>query len=279
MLKIKYLLLLLLSLLMAVDVTAQTSLDQFNEITKDVLKIYESSLNKKIVVSKNWSDDSLKVTPLDMGTHFSLYIAGGIFRLKSITPDAFALILCHEIGHFAGGAPTYGEKALSPEEGDLSAEGQADYWASAKCFRKVFADKDNLSFMKDFKKQKANSFVFKEMLPIINKKCSEVWLPSLKRVAQCERTIVAARSFARTVRIKSNEKYWVNITTPSPIIAPYTNLFHPPAQCRFDTYVAGALCEIPSSEDVSFENMDDGVCSRSKGYEISARPLCWYKPK
>lgn len=59
-----------------------------------------------------------------------ILVYGGLAAIPNVTEDAFALVLCHEIGHLYGGRP------YSDEHNELSVEGQADYW-SASCFERI----------------------------------------------------------------------------------------------------------------------------------------------
>jgi hypothetical protein len=67
---------------------------------------------------------------------------------------------------------------------------------------------------------------------------------------------------------------------------------HPVAQCRLDTYIAGALCTkawdpslIPGKNLGSQRNSRDAeaisaayTCTRADGYAVGYRPSCWFKP-
>ncbi len=237
----------------------------FDTIIDQVVNAYEGFGDKKLLVSKDWKSDKLAITPRDRGDVFTLDVHGGMLREKSVTKDGFMLMICHELGHFFAGAPTYGDDALTPEERDLSIEGQSDYW-SLKCFRKINKKANNMLFVKNFLEKNGKRHALKDIIPESLNLCRRVW-NSHEKVALCRRGVFASHSFARTARIKRLEKYWVNITTPSDYIVEETYKFHPAAQCRFDTFVAGALC--PKRQ---------GDCTREEGFTISVRPLCWYKP-
>ena len=53
---------------------------------------------------------------------------------------------------------------------------------------------------------------------------------------------------------------------------------HPAAQCRLDTYLQGALCTQSVSTPLSDHFPAHGTCTKSQGYIVGMRPLCWYKP-
>ena len=55
----------------------------------------------------------------------------GLLASENLTEDEILLVLCHELGHHLAGPPT------AQRGGWASCEGQADYWATANCFRQV----------------------------------------------------------------------------------------------------------------------------------------------
>lgn len=55
----------------------------------------------------------------------------GLLTSKNLTEDEILLVLCHELGHHLAGPPK------AQRGGWASCEGQADYWATANCFRQV----------------------------------------------------------------------------------------------------------------------------------------------
>ena len=61
---------------------------------------------------------------------YSVEIFKGVRYHRLMTPDVYAMIVCHEIGHHLGGFP---EKRGSSW---AAVEGQADYYANLKCLRR-----------------------------------------------------------------------------------------------------------------------------------------------
>jgi hypothetical protein len=61
-------------------------------------------------------------------------IMGGMLNHPKMTEDAFKLLLCHELGHFKGGAP------FKSRGGWSSTEGQADYYTGLGCARHLGMD-------------------------------------------------------------------------------------------------------------------------------------------
>jgi hypothetical protein len=62
-------------------------------------------------------------------------LSGGLVRQRGMTPDALALLFCHELGHTLGGAP---HKEVEGVRTARSSEGQADYYAVSQCLIPFF---------------------------------------------------------------------------------------------------------------------------------------------
>jgi hypothetical protein len=54
---------------------------------------------------------------------------------------------------------------------------------------------------------------------------------------------------------------------------------HPAAQCRLDTYYAGAVCPVDYKVDTNGTDPTIGACSQEKGDKVGFRPRCWYAPQ
>lgn len=77
---------------------------------------------------------------------YTIQTEGGVYRNKQMTPAIYAMMLCHEFGHVLGGAPlttekfavsTFTSKLQIENLKKLSAEGQADYFATNVCMPRV----------------------------------------------------------------------------------------------------------------------------------------------
>ncbi len=65
---------------------------------------------------------------------FHLMILGGTTRLLEMTEDAYAAVVCHEIGHIVAGEP---RQTITGAEWS-SSEGQADFFAASVCLPRYF---------------------------------------------------------------------------------------------------------------------------------------------
>ena len=51
---------------------------------------------------------------------------------------------------------------------------------------------------------------------------------------------------------------------------------HPQAQCRLDTYLQGALCQMPATANFT-NDPRKGACTPDRFLNKGVRPACWYK--
>jgi hypothetical protein len=63
-----------------------------------------------------------------------LVVFGGTARIKNMTVDAFAALICHELGHVLGGPPY---QSIPGSEWS-SAEGQSDFFAASQCLPRYY---------------------------------------------------------------------------------------------------------------------------------------------
>jgi hypothetical protein len=100
----------------------------------------------------------------------------------------------------------------------------------------------------------------------------------------CYRAMVAGKSLADLLGALGGQT--VSFDTPDTSVVSRTNNDHPAAQCRLDTYVAGAICGsdrwdynlIPGKEMAQHNSLEaqqeayDHSCAEGEG----ARPRCWF---
>ncbi len=189
-------------------------------------------------------------------------IYGGLARHPEMTADGLLMVLCHEIGHHIGGLPVAG--------GSWSAsnEGQSDYFAAAKCMRKVLEKVDNVAAA--------------SRMPVdasVRNKCMAAHQRDAKEAALCVRTSMAGLALAKVLSDLGGDGR-VGFRTPDRSVAAQTDNAHPAAQCRLDTYLAGALCRVSHESDLSFESPLKGACVPERATNSSGiRPACWFNPK
>ena len=147
-----------------------------------------------------------------------------------------------------------------------SNEGQSDYFASLKCFRRVYESDNNQEIVANMD------------IPLtVQKKCEANYSTANER-SLCIRIAMAGQSLANLLgSLRSTTD--LDFDTPDTNVVNTTFDKHPAAQCRLDTYFQGALCDKRISDELSNKDPKAGTCNRSEGYTDGVRPLCWYKPQ
>ncbi len=237
---------------------------RFNEIIDLADKHYKPIVKAKggkLKWARKWKDGTVNASAnRTLFGSWKVNMFGGLARHELVTDDAFALVVCHELGHHLGGAPKVGGMMKWAAN-----EGQSDYFGTLKCFRRIFeADNNELAI--------ANMTI----PATVTANCEANYTLSNDR-ALCIRGAMAGKSLADLLgSLRSSPA--TDFDTPDTSVASSTNNAHPAAQCRLDTYFQGALCDKIVSEDVSNEDVTAGTCNRVQGYSEGVRPLCWYKP-
>ena len=138
-----------------------------------------------------------------------------------------------------------------------------------KCFRKVFEKEDHTSVLSS-----------QDVPEKVKIQCGESF-KSKDEIQLCIRTAMAGKSLATiSWHVENDESSIVpkpNFETTDPRVVEFTDDRHPEAQCRLDTYYAGALCNV--SHLIPFGESDPvtGACAVEKGDHLGVRPACWYK--
>lgn len=255
---------------MSVGNTADISLsekdfsDVINTLERSYTTFIKNNYQATLIFEKNWPSETVNAQAtrdLIDPKIWRIQVSGGMARANGMTKDAFALVLCHELGHYLGGAPhtyLYG--------GWPSAEGQADYWATSKCLKRYFYELQPLAFNE-------NELVPQKAVA----DCMSVYHQPLEQKI-CVRSMMASAEFGSFLNILSPRKIVVNFETPDTRIVKGTNYNdYPRPQCRFDTLYQGALCPINFIEIMSDTDPSIANCMN---YEMpGARPLCWFFPE
>jgi hypothetical protein len=237
----------------------------FNQVIDEISAVYEpiiKAAGDKFQVNRKWDDGTVNASAQRSGKKVIVNMYGGLARHDLITKDGFAIVMCHEMGHHLGGAPKVGGFFNKW----ASNEGQSDYFANLKCFRKVYGSEDNVAFIKTL-----------TVPAIVTERCSEIFSNEADS-ALCVRSNMAAKSTADLLGSLRNTGL-TDFTTPDASTVSRTNNSHPDAQCRLDTYFAASLCDKDMNEDVDNKDPNKGTCNRKDGDIEGMRSLCWYAPK
>ncbi|MGE0172705.1 MAG: hypothetical protein AB7T49_07970 [Oligoflexales bacterium] len=244
----------------------------FNKIIDTVTAPFEglaSSHGAQLVVEKLWDDPTVNAQATQDESIWTVRFFGGLARRPEITKDGFALIVCHELGHHFGGYPFIFEWGPWP----LSVEGNADYYATHYCLRSLWEGQDNSEYGNTVPKP-------------LKTKCDQTWNDKATRDL-CYRISLAGFSAADLSSKLNDEPLSIDATDPEE--ASGTLNWHPVAQCRFDTYVAGALCKVPFNPQIipgkdhpsgqrSADAMNEAMRVSCPDSTVGSRPKCWFDP-
>ncbi len=245
---------------------------EFNKSIDEVETIYApiiSNLGATLKIERNWKDGTVNAYASQSGKTWTVAMFGGLARHATITKDAMALVVCHEIGHHIGGAPKKGSGGgwWGGQGGAswASNEGQADYFATLKCLRKSWINDNNEAIVKTLKAPK-----------LVTDLCKKTYKNKADS-ALCVRMSMAGQSVGNlfAALAKNPEP---KFETPDSKVVSKTDDNHPASQCRLDTYYQGSLCDINMNEDVSQTDEVKATCHPSLGFKSGTRPLCWFKP-
>lgn len=246
--------------------TAGITEEQFNNVIDSVESVYAPIVAQeggKLIISRGWTDATVNAYAQRSGSNWMVSMFGGLARHETITPEGFALVVCHEVGHHIGGAP---KKVGYYSNSWASNEGQSDYFATLKCLRKVWLNDNNAEIISQM-----------EVPAALSSACNKQWSSTEDR-ALCIRGGMAGDSVAKLFAALRNQQP-SKFETPDSNVVSVTNDNHPATQCRLDTYFQGALCEVSFNDNVNQSEEVAGTCHGSLGHNIGLRPTCWFKAK
>lgn len=220
---------------------------QFHAIIDKVQKVYSpiiKELANKLVIHANWNDNSVNASFYRTKNKLQILAFGGLARNKFITEDGFTLVLCHELGHLLAGKPYL--EVLNEDINYASAEGQSDFYATARCLKRVFAMDSNDLALKGLRIPK-----------IVSHKCENSFTKILDQKI-CKRSAMASLDVARFFADLEGVAV-PRFETPDELEVKITNTSYPSVQCRLDTLFNGALAK----------DIND---------KVDLRPACWFKP-
>lgn len=239
------------------------SWDNYEELIERIQREFSPdflALGRRLEIVSAWKVAEVQAYASSQEKTDQVTVNGGMARHPSMTLDALTLVFCHELGHHLGGAP----QALFFN--GRTVEGQADYFATLKCLRRVFVHDDNRAFLADT-----------SIDPQIRNECM-ISFQFQRDIAICLRSAAASEvmgSVTASVRREGAPKFG----TPDQTRVRQLVRGHTGSQCRLDTYLAGVFCPVQVSLELSALDLDIGACSRWYGQKRGVRPLCWYDEK
>ncbi|MBX2989300.1 MAG: hypothetical protein KF802_15535 [Bdellovibrionaceae bacterium] len=248
--------------------------EQFNSIVDGVAATWSPIAKSKgveLVFHKKWDDPTVNAMAYQEGNTWHVEMYGGLARRPEVTPDGFALVVCHELGHHFGGYPFV--------SGWASNEGQSDYFASQVCLKSLWGR--DLRGNERFRR-------LQQVPDVVQASCTQAWPNNSNAQGWCVRAAAAGQSLSNLLNANKGGQQ-PHFETPDKTQVPSTVSSHPNAQCRLDTYFAGALCTkgwdmnlIPGKGQGNTAAAEAAAmpfsCTEKENFSLGTRPRCWFKP-
>lgn len=217
-----------------------------------ILKHY----NKMLIFKDAWDEDRVNAhATRDWDDNAVITVNGGMARHPLMNEDVFFLLVCHELGHQFGGAPKQ-FRGRSQRRSWSSAEGQADYFATMKCFPHLAGEKKSDT----------------------NSQFSEICQDDPTCLKTAETSFILAQIYAEV-----KHETIPSLSNKDPNLVNRTVYGHSNSQCRLDTMIEGSKCA--RRLELPLDSIDPSVntCVRD-GYRndlerTGVRPRCWYFPR
>lgn len=255
--------------------------EQFQKTIDDIKSLYcpiFESYGAGCDISGEWESTIVNAYAMRYDGNWVIALYGGLARRHELSPDGFAAVACHEVGHHIAG---FAFKSFVLGDNWAATEGQSDYFAAHACLPELWRDETLI-----------NASFRSQALPLAKAKCDSVWT-RLDDQNLCYRITSAVQTVALMIARSSGRFPDPKISTPSETEVAETFEGHPVPQCRLDTQIAAALCPIPfdftkipgdglgqSNRSLAAEiDSTNTTCHRARGYNASARPRCWFAPR
>lgn len=260
-----------------VRIFANITPEEFNAIINRAIDLYRplAAIHGATLKSNNlWENSTVNASAEQRGNEWIINMYGGLARRQEVTPDGFAMVVCHELGHHFGGFAFYGNTDWA------ASEGQSDYFATQACARKLWGAEGDV-----------NTRARADVTEFEKSRCDASWTKTPDRDL-CYRNVAAGKSLATLLSALRNGGV-PRTETPDSKQVTRTSTGHPEAQCRLDTYFAGALCTVGFDERIipgrkhpegqlslgAERVAGSSSCMNAYGYDAGVRPRCWYGPQ
>lgn len=279
-----------------INQTANMTPEKFRAIAQKFYQLFSPIVAQHgavLQIRLRWEDSTVNAYAFREGMVngkplWQIQMFGGLARRPEITEDGFTLVMCHELGHHLAGYP------FKTDENDAvrwaATEGESDYFATQVCAKKIWAADATLNAELALGVSDEVKFACRWNYPGSNPQ-------AVADQNLCYRAVNAGMSLA-TLLARLNDYVDPEMRSRNRENIDRTYEGHPEAQCRLDTYSAGALCATPFDLRVipgiikgSGENSARSEAmamhyscrqeSRSDpryAARYGARPLCWFRP-
>jgi hypothetical protein len=136
---------------------AESAIEDFDNTMKESIP-----KNHELIITVDSLSQRVNADINVKGNEIVIQIMGGMLMHPEMKPEVLQLLLCHELGHFLGGAP------LKSRKGWSSTEGQADYFSGLYCAR-MLGFNETMFLEASLKLTRIYAQVVKEPLPDLNR--------------------------------------------------------------------------------------------------------------
>jgi len=241
-------------------------IDQVKQMYEDTVKNQDGNLE----VEALWDDSTVNASATQVYGSWVVSMYGGLARRPEVTKDGFTLVLCHELGHHLAGFPFVSDWGAD--------EGQSDYFATHSCAVQLW---------KNDKRKNAEA---RDEIPEVAKDKCDVAYEDEDDQNLCYRTLLAGKSLGNLLAALKRESVSFDEADTNEVRR--TQHGHPAAQCRLDTYIAGAVCGVAHDKEVipgkrggrGYNDRKAELeaarysCTEYGQHEQGLRPRCWFKP-
>jgi hypothetical protein len=250
-----------------VPLEGATTQAQFNAILERAKRIYSPIIEQHggyLSVNGDWSNNTVNAYAEQNGRNWSVSFYGGL--AKRVTPDGFAIVVCHELGHHLGYGVLYPNNSWK-----AAVEGQSDYWATAVCARKMFDPANDDEETPTEEGEPPCGFLPPYQSDMIEgfKCASEVGADK----TICQRSLDGGLSLGRLLANLGGEPEpsYNNLDRSKVSKTQYS---HPKAACRLTSYYGGVMCSKSWPDNFAPMNIKE-----AKQYQCTEYLTCWLNEK
>ena len=259
---------------------------EYNALVKEFKDVYTpivKGFGASLTVLTDWKNNTPNASATQLKTNWLIRSTGGLARQPEMTRDGYLLVLCHEMGHHLGGFSMSPPRIPIPVPGLepwAANEGQADYFATQVCAKRMWRNHgvENAKFRETSTAD-------------VRARCDANWSSTLDQDL-CYRVLTAVDSVAKTMAALT-KKPVPEFSTPDSTIVDKTNHGHPAPQCRMDTYLQAAICQVQFNEQlIPGKSVSQGIdseeaereaagvsCTNFSGAKVGLRPSCCFKAR
>jgi hypothetical protein len=195
-----------------------------------------------------WTDEEITtVAAMSTTKPRELYISSQLLDRPDLRKENLYNLFCHELGHVLGGAPYIFE--YPGDNRKVSSEGQADFFTTKRCMGRLFPPAKIREIYQELSQ--------KDKLDLKRRGCY---------TKRCQ--VISHLSKESLERFGDYED--ISFDKHDETMVQMTYVYRNSAQCRLDTFIAGAIARNQSDYYLAYSF---GISARP-----TLRPRCWYKP-